>query len=327
VAPYSPPMLPRARTVVICLLAYALIASTSQARSHCSRTLAAGADVQAILDHARAGQTICLGTGVYRGDLEIHNAGSPRHRLTLTSAPGQQATIAGIVWIAGDDVTVSDLHIDGHGRGQNAVQLTAARTRLIGNDITNDHSDDSCLILGDHSYGRADYPVITHNRLHDCGVPSSNFDHGIYDSYTVGARITQNIISANATYGVQIFPDAQGGLISANIIFDNGKGIVFGGERGWTSNANRVQGNLIAASRVGYNVESYWPQGLGTGNIAAGNCLWARGGGPGLDPQLNRVRLRANRVGRPRFGAGLALLSDRGCAAIATRLRRAHPGP
>src|ERR1700730_9120084 len=106
------------RIVVICLLACLLIASAGQAHSRCTRTLAAGADVQTALNHARAGQTICLSTGVYRGDVEIQVGGSRRPPLTLTSAPGARATIAGIVWIAANDVTVSDLHIDGHGRGQ-----------------------------------------------------------------------------------------------------------------------------------------------------------------------------------------------------------------
>jgi hypothetical protein len=224
-------------------------------------------------------------------------------------------------------VTVSDLHIDGHGRGQNAVQFTAARTRLLGNDVTNDHSDDSCVILGDHSYGRADDPIISHNRIHDCGVPSSNFDHGIYDSYSVGARITDNVISANSTYGVQIYPDAQGAVVSRNIVVRNGKGIVFGGDNSTTSNSNRVQDNLIAYPRVGYNLESYWPQRPGGGNVAIGNCLWGRGGGPGLDPGLTGVTLRGNRVGKPRLSVSFALLADPGCRAIAARLRRAHPGP
>ncbi|HEY6398967.1 MAG TPA: right-handed parallel beta-helix repeat-containing protein [Solirubrobacteraceae bacterium] len=320
-------MLWLARISIACLVACPLLASTSDARSHCTRTLAAGADVQAVLDQARAGHTICLSTGVYRGDLEIRVGGSPNHRLTLMSAPGQHGTIAGIVWIAANDVTISHLHIDGHGRGQNAVQLTAARTRLLGNDITNDHSDDSCVILGDHSYGRAAYPVISHNRIHDCGPLSSNFDHGVYDSYSVGARMTDNIISRNAAYGVQIYPDAQHGVVSGNIIVENGKGIVFGGDTGTTSGANRVQGNLIANPRVGFNVETYWPQRPGVGNVAVGNCLWGRGGGAGLDPQLTAVTLRRNRVGRPQLDAALGLRGDPGCGALAARLRRARPGP
>jgi hypothetical protein len=189
------------RILTACLVASSLLASASDARSRCTRTLAAGADVQTALNHARAGQTICLSTGVYRGDVEIQVGGSRRHPLTLTSAPGARATIAGIVWIAANDVTVSPAHRWSRAWAE-PVQFTAARTRLLGNDVTNDHSDDSCVILGDHSYGRADDPIISHNRIHDCGVPSSTFDHGIYDSYSVGARITDNVISANSTYGV-----------------------------------------------------------------------------------------------------------------------------
>ncbi|MDQ6822740.1 MAG: right-handed parallel beta-helix repeat-containing protein [Actinomycetota bacterium] len=316
-----------ARISIAGLSACLLFASASHARSRCTRTLAAGTDVQAVLDQVRPGQTICLRAGAYQGDLDIGVGGSPNHRLTLTSAPGQHAAIAGIVWIAANDVTVSNLLIDGHGRHQNAVQLTAAQTRLFGNDITNSHSDNSCVILGDHSYGRADYPVISHNLIHDCGLPSSNFDHGIYDSYSIGARITDNVISANATYGVQIYPDARAGLISANIIVYNGKGIVFGGDNGTTSDANRLQGNLIAYPRVGFNIETYWPQRPGVGNIATGNCLWGRGGGPGVDPRLAAVSLRRNRIGRPRLDAAYALRGDPGCQAIAASLRRAHPGP
>ena len=309
------------------LIALYLFAAASDARSSCTRTLAAGAEVQSAMDHARPGQTICLRAGTYRGDLDIAVSGSRRQRLRLTSAPGQRATIAGIVWIAADDVSLSGLQIDGYGRGQNVVQLTGARTRVFGDEITNDHSDHSCVILGDHSYGRADYPVISHNLIHDCGLPSSNFDHGIYDSYSIGARITDNVISSNATYGVQIYPDAQGGLVSANIIVFNGKGVVFCGEGGTTSDANRLQGNLIAYSRVGFNLETYWAPQPGVRNVAAGNCLWARGGGAGVDPQLTAVTLERNRTGRPRLDASFTLRNDPGCGRIAAHLRRAHPGP
>ncbi|HEX4673655.1 MAG TPA: hypothetical protein VH279_15360, partial [Solirubrobacteraceae bacterium] len=69
------------------------------------------------LDSALApGQTGCLQAGSYGSTgshIELDNDGSPGNQITLTSFPGENATVRGYVDIEGSYTTLSHLSIDG----------------------------------------------------------------------------------------------------------------------------------------------------------------------------------------------------------------------
>ena len=240
--------------------------------------------VQALLAKLQPGQRGCLRAGTYRGDVSIRRGGRPGAPIHLTSAPGDRATIDGVVWVAdsANDVEISALTLDGENRHDvPSPQINGDRVTLRGNDITNRHTG-ICVILGGAfpRYGIAIDPVVEDNRIHDCGrLPRTNHDHGIYVEGTRGARIVDNLIYGNADYGVHLYPDADGSLVARNVIEGNGGGVIVagatGGEypRAYASDHNLIEDNVISGSRSQPDLQTSWDSLRGRGNVARNNCL------------------------------------------------------
>ena len=243
-------------------------------------TASSGDSVTALVATLAPGETGCL-SGTFHEDVTIRRGGAPGAPITLTAAPGQEATIVGRFWIAdsANDVVVSSLKLD----GRNAELLPSPtingdRVSFIGNDVTNAHAPAICFIVG-HSgrWGVAVDTLIEGNRIHNCGeLPAKNHDHGIYVESSRRLRILDNLIYDNADRGIQFYPDAQDSLVQGNIIDGNGQGILFSGNAGLASNGNRVVGNVISNSELRFNVESWYPDGnpIGQDNVARANCVW-----------------------------------------------------
>jgi parallel beta-helix repeat protein len=246
--------------------------------------------VAALLRRLLPGQRGCLHRGVYRGDVTIHRGGRRGRPIRLTGAPGERATIAGIIWVTdgANDVEISSLTLDGTNRREApSPQVNGDRVVLRGNDITNRHSG-ICVILGGAfpRYGVAVEPVVTRNRIHDCGrLPRTNHDHGIYAEGTRGARITGNFIYGNADYGIQLYPDADRSYIARNVIEGNGGGVIVAGESGgeyprsYASDRNVIERNVISGSQAQADLETSWGGLRGQGNVARRNCLAPAPGG------------------------------------------------
>jgi parallel beta-helix repeat protein len=237
-------------------------------------TIASGQSVQAALSQLAPGSTLYL-SGSFTEDVTISKSG-----ITLTSAPGQVATLRGrlIIWDGANDVVVSNLRLDGR-NAANAPSPTVLGDRAVfrGNDVTN-YNTEICFILGSLSRGYvAEGTVIDGNRIHNCGkLPPQNQDHGIYLEYARDTRIVNNYIYDNADRGIQLYPDADGTLVANNVIDGNGEGIIFSGSGSLASDRNTVRDNVIANSAVRYNVEYYYSSGgaTGEGNVVTRNCLW-----------------------------------------------------
>ncbi len=235
--------------------------------------------VQWLIDSLAPGQTGCLRAGAYAdSDQEIKFVTAST---TLTSYPGERATVSGRVWVSktADATTISDLNIDGRNdRTLPSPTINADDVVIRGNDITNDHSS-ICVVVGspDDTWGRAHRTVIEGNRVHDCGLlPATNFDHGIYVSAADDTIIRDNLIYDNADRGIQMYADAQRTEITGNVIDGNGQGVIFGGNEESASSNNVVEGNVITNSKIRDNVESSWGGPIGQGNVVRNNCI---GGG------------------------------------------------
>lgn len=231
---------------------------------------------QRLVNSLRPGETGCLRSGEYRSDWQVE-IGTPG--ITLTSYPGERATLHTRLWVQqeGDGVTVSRLDID----GRNPTNLPSPTVNaddvvIRDNDITNFHTA-ICVSLGSpDTYGRAARTLIEHNRIHDCGrLPRTNQDHGIYVNTSDDAVIRDNRIYDNADRGVQLYPDSQRTLVTDNVIDGNGVGLIFGGSETTTSNDNVVQDNVITNSKVRGNIDYSWGGAVGTGNVARHNCQGA----------------------------------------------------
>ena len=184
-----------------------------------------------------------------------------RPQITLTSAPGEQAQISARLWIArgADGVTISELQLDGaNSRDLPSPTVNADGAVFRHDDVTNGHTS-ICFALGSPVWGRAGNTLIEENRIHGCGqVPSTNQEHGIYLSAADDTVIRGNWIYDNADRGIQMYPDAQRTVITGNVIYGNGEGLIFSGDEGVASSGARVSGNVIADSRIRRNVESYY---------------------------------------------------------------------
>ncbi len=292
--------------------------------------------VQRLADSLSGGQVGCLRAGAYEGsgepgdpyrELKITRAG-----ITLTSAPGEQARIDARLWVArgADGVTVSGLHLDGtNTRDLPSPTVNADGAVFRHNDVTNGHTG-ICFVVGSSVWGRAEGTLIEENRIHGCGeTPATNQEHGIYLSAADDTVIRGNWIYDNTDRGIQMYPDAQRTVITGNVIYGNGEGMIFSGNDEVASSGARVTNNVIAGSQIRRNVESYYVDGAprGSDNLVRSNCIHGApgsyyGGPDGSGVQSPQVGFTAvdNINAMPEFADGAAgdlrLRAGSACAAV-----------
>jgi parallel beta-helix repeat protein len=230
---------------------------------------------QKLADSLAPGQTGCFRAGTFDTQDYVRVT---RPGVTLTSFPGERATIKGRILVFTDDVTVQDLDLDGRNQTSHPSPTVIGTGNVFsGLDVTNHHTG-ICFALGldDPAWGPAVDTVIEDSKIHDCGaLPAANFDHGIYLSETEGTIIRDNWIYDNADRGIQLYPHADGTQITRNVIDGNGQGILFAGGPDDASDDTVVQNNVITNSRIRDNVEySYGPgDPRGRNNVVRDNCI------------------------------------------------------
>jgi parallel beta-helix repeat protein len=218
-----------------------------------------------------AGQTGCLRAGAYTSSTTISTP-----NVTLTSYPGERATLKGVLYVSrtGTGVTVSSLTLDGKNSDPYAPspQVMASDVTFSDNDVSNEDSA-ICFLVGSPSYGHTNNVVIENNNIHNCGVlPAAGHDHGIYIEDATGTVVRGNWIHHNADWGVHFYPNADQSLVTGNIIDSNGEGVIFAGSGGETSDYNVVEHNLITNSLRYYSVSGSWDT-VGVGNVLRDNCI------------------------------------------------------
>src|SRR2546421_7551717 len=91
---------PRFPVVVLAGAAAILLPGSAHAAITCSRYASPGGSVQRLVNSLHAGQTGCLHGGTYHRDVKFNRGGGGGAPLTLTSAPGETATIVGHLYIS-----------------------------------------------------------------------------------------------------------------------------------------------------------------------------------------------------------------------------------
>lgn len=223
--------------------------------------------VQKLVDTLRPRQTGCLRRGRYRqGEVTIRRRG-----IRLTSYRGKRAALIGRLRVAADGVTVDRLKLDGRNpRKLPSPTINADDVAFRDNNVSS-RDTSSCFMLGGTTEVR--HSVIARNRIHDCGVTTTNYDHGIYMSDVDDAEIIGNTIYDNGSRGIKVGPDSQGALIRGNVINGNPIGLSFSGSDTSASSDNVVERNVIANSTRWWNVQTYWPGPIGSGNLVRRNCV------------------------------------------------------
>jgi hypothetical protein len=276
-------VLPRALRTSTPRVACDRVASTTGSDSNAGTEASPYRTAQQLVDSLSPGMTGCLRGGVYTySEIRFRRAGTRTARITLTSYPGERATLRnGYIYVpnGSDFVTLSRLNVDVPvpATTQNTIQIMAADTVVEDSDITNNHSR-QCLILGNNGgLGQSVRTIIRRNRIHDCGDPAhGNQEHAIYFENTVDARVHDNVFWGAAAYAIHLYPNAQHSLVEHNVIADNGRAVTFSGDGSKASNNNEVRFNLITDTTLDYGVTSWWgnPTGaIGAGNAAHHNCL------------------------------------------------------
>jgi hypothetical protein len=280
------------RSVVACVCCVSVVAfapppaASAKAKAGCTKVAspsghdsAAGtvgapyATAQRLVGSLAPGQTGCLRTGVYKQrELTIATPG-----LRLTGFPGERAQIVGRIRVSGAGVVVDDLTLNGRNdRGLPSPTINADNVTFRHNGVSSPDSR-SCFALGGTREVR--HSVIQGNRIHNCGA--SLLDSGIYMSDVDDAKVVGNVIYDNAGRGIKVGPDSQGALIRGNVIDGNPIGLNFSGLGMGASSNNLVKRNVIANATRYWNVQTYWPDRVGSGNLVRRNCL--HGGNPDSD--------------------------------------------
>ncbi len=292
--------------------------------------------VQRLADRLRPGQVGCLRRGTYRGRVKFRRHGTRKRQIVVRSYPGEGVRILGPIWVSrrASYLTIRGLYLDGRSsRAEPSPVVNAHDVRFVKNDVTNEHTA-ICFILGNSDYGLADRAQLLRNRIHGCGrLPRTNLDHGVYVATAHGVTVSANWIYDNADYGVHLYPNAQGTLVSRNVIFGNGEGLTFAGDHGLASNGNVVERNVIEGSLRRFDVESYWPDDspVGSGNVLRRNCVGPRiAEHGGILPSQEGFSAIENIFGVPRFAnikqRNFRILGRSRCAAF-LGAANSRPGP
>jgi Right handed beta helix region len=254
-----------------------------------------------------AGETGCFRSGEY--SFPVLELDTPE--VTLAPFGDEQVTLEGDIKLlpGASGAVIEGMSLNGAtGRNTIGPRIYADEVVLRDNVITNEHTG-ICVQVSDYF----DHPpprgvVIEENRIHDCGrLPPTNHDHGVYLAETREAIVRDNWIHDNADLGIHMYPDAQGSLITGNVIDSNGQGIVFAGDGEDVSSNNLVTGNVISNSVVRWNVYSGAQGPVGTGNVLRGNCLFASNPDPffnsngGVETPSTNFAARNNTTGDPMF--------------------------
>jgi hypothetical protein len=220
------------------------------------------------LDRAlRPGQTGCLHAGVYGSISTLHRidaGGTAEGRVTITSYPGERATVIGWVDIEASYVAMSYLNIDGSntlyrehpsGEAQGCRVPVSQSLVIAGHDDIFEHNDYYQSIprlrangIGVGYWGDASNTVIRFNRIHDVGG-CDFFDHLIYIASGDNVQVYGNWMWDDPHgWGIHLYPGPTNAQVWANVIDGAGSGVVFGDEPGAGTSGNKFFANVVTDS-------------------------------------------------------------------------------
>jgi hypothetical protein len=167
------------------------------------RTLQRAAEV------ARAGDTVLVRSGVYRGQVFLRFSGEPDKPIVFKNAPGEKPVVDGegrgrlelqsehgwqkpIGWIVVEGFEVRN--------GWDGIKFYNAHHVVLQGNFIHDNLNQG--ILGNGHHVRIEGNVIAHNGFKPDNE-KSNKEHGIYATGT-DFEIVNNVIHSNRAYGIQV---------------------------------------------------------------------------------------------------------------------------
>jgi hypothetical protein len=251
------------------------------------------------------GQTGCLRAGSYGSTstwVKVYSDGSSSGQITITSFPGETATVRGYVDIEASYTTLSHLSIDGSNTfytqvrdGTNCPAPVSQPLVIGGHDdvLEYDNYYQSVASLrgngiGIGFWGDADNTIIRYSKIHDVGQCEA-YDHLIYLSHGNNVQIYDNWLYDDAHgRGVQLYPAPTNARVFDNVIDHAGEGFVVGNEAGDTVSGNQIYNNIITNSTglptegiPGQAIHDLYGGSPGTGNTFHDNIQYGNPGGLG----------------------------------------------
>ncbi len=224
----------------------------------------------------RPGQTGCLRAGVYGSTHTWHDLtrdGASGAQITITSFPGELATIVGWVDLEGSYVTLSHLRIDGSNtfydrrRPGTSCRYPVSQGLVIAGrgDVfeDNDYYQSVASLrgngLGIGWWGDVDGTVIRYNRIHDVGG-CDFYDHLIYLAHGNGVQVYGNWLWDDPHgWGIKLDPGPTNARVWGNVIDAAGSGFNFGNSSGSDPTAgNQVFDNVVLNSVGVSNPDIGW---------------------------------------------------------------------
>jgi len=232
-------------------------------RAHPFRT------IQHAANRVKPGQTIVVTPGTYDEDVTLARSGTPKAPVRLTAAGSVRPLLTGRLKVTASNAVVSGFSFEGRtptNPKDVAVYISGGRrVELDRNEIRD--AAQSGVFVGEGAIGVR----ITRNWIHDNGL--TGLDHGIYFENGTGGVIANNLIERNSFgFGIQLYPNADGVLVTQNTIVRNGRsGIIIGGED-QTADRNLVVNNILTLNHD-KGIRTYWGGPVGNGNVAENNLI------------------------------------------------------
>jgi hypothetical protein len=262
----------------------------------CTRTASAHETLGHLLARTPANGVACLPAG-------SHFSGRAVIARTVTLRPARGgATILGGVTVlrTAPGSTVSGLTIRGRGGGRATVLVEGDRTRISGNRIDGRGFSDrnTACVLVDRARGA----VIDGNRISSCTLAhrSGLSAPGVFVGSGYGTRITNDLITHTAGYGIVLGPNAQHSRVLHDLVDGASGGVLIDGNRVTASSYNLVESNIFS-NLGGHGVLVEWQGSPGKQNAVVSNCIWHAYGGPVTAPGGIGVKTDGNLGASPRY--------------------------
>lgn len=177
--------------------------------------------IQKAAEVARAGDTVLVRGGVYRGHVFLRYSGEPGKPIVFRSVPSEKPVVDGegrgrielqseqggrkpIGWITVEGFEVRN--------GWDGIKFYNAHHIVLKGNFVHDNANQG--ILGNGHHVRIEGNVIAHNGFKPDNE-KSNLEHGIYATGT-DFEILNNVIHSNRAYGIQVAgypfkPDSHAG--------------------------------------------------------------------------------------------------------------------
>jgi hypothetical protein len=245
--------------------------------------------------------------------------GDQTHRITITSYPGESATVIGWVALEGSYTTLSHLNIDGSNTLYRVAHPLPGCPSVFSRGLSISGSAD--VLEYDNYYqsvaalrsngigvgwnGSGDNTVIRFNKIHDVGLCQA-FDHLIYLAHGNNVSIYGNWMWNDPHgWGVQLYPAPTNARVFDNVIDAAGAGFTVGNEPGDVVSGNRIWNNVVmnstglpSAHLPGVAISDSWGGVPGRDNVFTGNDSYNN---PGGISRTSNVSVVANTTANPQL--------------------------